>query len=941
MTDRGQWLIDLAKDPAGALPDGLIAVAGYNRDGQPPEVVAVMEKAQSYNAQFVFFEAGQNGRPPIAQAFVFISDGPADDQDFANLHRRLWSWGGVPLIYRKTPGLVQLFRCAHKPDFVSPTGEIICRPIKTLSVAASISSQDAWWDAARLRNGTLWDDPAVCKMMMSASKAAHKHLIDAVKQLNKGLNEEGVLKRHLRRRLLILSLLIAYLEERGVFPPDYFGQFLRGAKKFFEVLANGKALVALLTDLEERFNGHVFTLEDADRISLKGSAQLARFAKLVEAHEEFNGQLTLWELYSFRDLPVELISHIYQQFVTDNDSSVYTPPFLVRLMLEEALSWERLDRLQERNEIILDPACGSGVFLVEAYKRLVLHWRSRNQWKRPRIPDLKRLLKKVHGIDLEQGAVELAAFSLCLALCDALEPEEIRASIKLFPPLQGKTIHQSCFLKEPVGVLLGNPPFESRLTTPGAERSYQRYEKENGSLPDKQLGYLFLHEAMELVAEGGVLSMLQQYGFLYNQQSCEFRRRFLQRWDVREVLDFISIRGLFQKGGADTKVVVIVADARAPQPDQKILHAVFRRSGRVDAEQGFDIDYYDLHWLPHSLAVSNDTIWRADLLGGGRVLAFADRLKTFQTLGQYAMAQGWDFGEGFIEGRRGVSRSSDHIVGKALLPSDALTLDGIDESQIVIAEDKDIEGPRSAARFTPPMLLVREHMDLPHQVWSKSYLTYKNKIVGFAAPRKQQDLIAQVDRLLTAEAVALRAFAAAVSVRLFTQKATTLSAADILALPMPSDGKLDVSVNERIVVDDIVAYQRDLVRLGDDSAAMKDDGSHMLPSFNKTLLAQVNQIYKHKPLKALTAQTWPGVICQPFVFGIGDVDWDGAEGLKGKLNTLLRQQKGSSLYVTRIARIYDGQFLFLLKPDRLRYWLQSIALRDADEMLSDFRAQGF
>jgi hypothetical protein len=270
-----------------------------------------------------------------------------------------------------------------------------------------------------------------------------------------------------------------------------------------------------------------------------------------------------------------------------------------------------------------------------------------------------------------------------------------------------------------------------------------------------------------------------------------------------------------------------------------------------------------------------------------------------------------------------------------------LTLDGIDESQIVIAEDKDIEGPRSAARFTPPMLLVREHMDLPHQVWSKGYLTYKNKIVGFAAPRRQQDLIAQVDRLLTAEAVALRAFAAAVSVRLFTQKATTLSAADILALPMPSDGKLDLSVNERIVVDDIVAYQRDLVRLGDDSAAMKDDGGHMLPSFNKTLLAQVNQIYKHKPLKALTAQTWPGVICQPFVFGNGDVDWDGAEGLKGKLNTLLRQQKGSSLYVTRIARIYDGQFLFLLKPDRLRYWLQSIALRDADEMLSDFRAQGF
>ena len=40
---------------------------------------------------------------------------------FAELHQRLWSWGGVPLLYRKTLGLVQLFRCAHKPDFVSAT----------------------------------------------------------------------------------------------------------------------------------------------------------------------------------------------------------------------------------------------------------------------------------------------------------------------------------------------------------------------------------------------------------------------------------------------------------------------------------------------------------------------------------------------------------------------------------------------------------------------------------------------------------------------------------------------------------------------------------------------------------------------------------------------------------------------------------------------------
>lgn len=388
-------------------------------------------------------------------------------------------------------------------------------------------------------------------------------------------------------------------------------------------------------------------------------------------------------------------------------------------------------------------------------------------------------------------------------------------------------------------------------------------------------------------------------------------------------------------------MIVVVAVAARPEANRKILHAVFRRSGRVDAEQGFDVDYYDMHWLPRELVLTNDSVWRANLLGCGRVLAFVDRLEKFRTLGQYATEQAWDFGEGFTEGKRGVSRPADHIIGKALLLSEALTSDGLDVSKITTAQNKPIEGPRSAKRFTPPMLLIREHMDLPHAVWSRNYLTYKNQIVGFAAPRAQGTSLSEVDRWLTNEASPLRAFTASVSVKLFTQKATTLSAADILVLPYPESGTLDLSPNERILVDDIVNYQRDLVRLGEDSQAMKESGHTVLSQFTEVFVGQINKLYRTKPLQILQAQAWPGVICQPFVFGKGKVDWSGADELKGKLDALFHKQQGTTLHVTRIARTYDDSFVFLLKPDRLRYWLRSAALRDADETLADLRAQGF
>lgn len=159
-----------------------------------------MEKARIYGAHSVFFEAARDDRPPIAQAFVFVPDSPANDDDFAELHRRLWSWGGVPLIYRKTAGMVQLFRCAHRPDF-EKNGKIVFQPFKTLELAAQIAA-DPWWDAERLRNGTLWDDPDVCRKLLSSKQAAQKTLINSVRELHEELTTKNILPRGLRLRAL-------------------------------------------------------------------------------------------------------------------------------------------------------------------------------------------------------------------------------------------------------------------------------------------------------------------------------------------------------------------------------------------------------------------------------------------------------------------------------------------------------------------------------------------------------------------------------------------------------------------------------------------------------------------------------------------------------------------------------------------------------------------
>src|SRR5205807_1954699 len=146
-----------------------------------------------------------------------------------------------------------------------------------------------------------------------------------------------------------------------------------------------------------------------------------------------------------------------------------------------------------------------GIFLVGAFKRLVNVWRSRNQWQRASVHVLKSILRRsIFGIELHPEAIELAAFSPALAICDALKPNVIWNELQ-FDPIVGSNLREGDFFEfvggskrpddgtwpEQFDVVIGNPPFESKLTEPGKARN-RLFEPERGKLPDNQAAYLFL-----------------------------------------------------------------------------------------------------------------------------------------------------------------------------------------------------------------------------------------------------------------------------------------------------------------------------------------------------------------------------------------------------------------------------------------------------------------
>ena len=85
-----------------------------------------------------------------------------------------------------------------------------------------------------------------------------------------------------------------------------------------------------------------------------------------------------------------------------------------------------------------------------------------------------------------------------------------------------------------------------------------------------------------------------------------------------------------------------------------------------------------------------------------------------------------------------------------------------------------------------------------------------------------------------------------------------------------------------------------------------------------------------------------GLTCQPFYFGERPDFSSISSKAEDDLNKLIYEDENyKTLRTTRIFRYHGENVVLLVKPDRLRYWIRSTAIRDADETLDYLRHQGF
>jgi len=299
----------------------------------------------------------------------------------------------------------------------------------------------------------------------------------------------------------------------------------------------------------------------------------------------------------------------------------YTPTYVVEYIVDRAVSPALVGSDPARIESlkILDPACGSGSFLIKAFDR-VSEWYVRYNYaqrqdakgrstllehdgrKHELLGFRERVLhENLFGVDLDAQAAEIAAINLMLKglqkgqKLPLILKENVRVGNSLISgheaelrPYFGEKWRDKNpfvwdeefpFLREVGGfdAVIGNPPYVDSKTISEDEREYFHDSKHGRALPfpsaykKTDLYALFVELGIRLLKPGGRLAFIIPNRFLYMPYAVKLRELLLDTCAIEEIVDLSNVR-VFPHQSVWNVILVVRKEPEADKREKNAIH---------------------------------------------------------------------------------------------------------------------------------------------------------------------------------------------------------------------------------------------------------------------------------------------------------------------------------------------------------------------------------
>jgi type I restriction-modification system DNA methylase subunit len=484
----------------------------------------------------------------------------------------------------KSPNLYgNLFFILHPSDFL--TDDRFKKLSKESFAGSELDKEALKYGKKQLKNRI---DKQLLLDMISFRESLSKDILknNQEKQLTQDDIDESV------QRILDRLIFIRNAEDRGLEENKLLSNVRQWSSKGKGELV--KEISKVYSYFDDQYNSKLFAKHLCDDLYVENQV-------LQKVIEGLNQSEDNSYRYDFAIIESDVLGNIYEQYLGNilkattkrvklESSKVhrkeqgiyYTPSYIVDYIVKNTVGdYIKMHSPEEiRNVKVLDPACGSGSFLIRAYKELENYWKNNSDFAQLTLESEEFYSKKVEilknnifGVDLDPKAVEIAQLNLLLQISERKQrlpilQNNIKVGNSLIddPIISDRAFKWNEEFPEIIknggfDIVIGNPPYGADFDIRSKEFLSAKFKNENTG---NSASY-FISKSLDVLKPNGIFAMIVPKQLTY-VTSWNGTRNLLLRNQISQIMDVSEAFG-----DVELEQVIAIAKKTSTKEDKVIV----------------------------------------------------------------------------------------------------------------------------------------------------------------------------------------------------------------------------------------------------------------------------------------------------------------------------------------------------------------------------------
>lgn len=357
----------------------------------------------------------------------------------------------------------------------------------------------------------------------------------------------------------------------------------------------------IFSNYDDKYNSGLFTPNkdnDCDKITIDGEIIKKLVYYLYESHDKEY-------IYNFEWIDADVLGQVYEQYLgkilaqtksgkaklkegqahRKEQGIYYTPTYIVDYIVKNTVCELLKDKKVDANKIkILDPACGSGSFLIKAFDYMQKYLSNGEEAKQHRLDSqgsytikTEILKNNIFGVDLDNKAVEITKLNLLLKAAEKFRklPKELDNHICWGNSLiEDESVSEHAFKwvgefqERTFDVIIGNPPYVRPHNIDSKDKEY--FWKHLKTFKAKSDLYnCFMEKGINLMRQKGRFSFIVPHTWTSLESFYEIRKFILNNCKIIKLVQLP--KKVFQDATVETCIFVLSKENDLAKRDKNIV----------------------------------------------------------------------------------------------------------------------------------------------------------------------------------------------------------------------------------------------------------------------------------------------------------------------------------------------------------------------------------